>query len=96
LFGHERRIQGRTAPAAMISSAKQIRSEAPNQETLTSSGETGKPVTRETNHMHTLASEVTRTATAVVSDQAEITAIANEVSRICSTRKMTAPRERSL
>jgi hypothetical protein len=79
----------------MISSAKQIRSEAPSQETLTSSGETGKPVTRETSHMPTLASEVTSTATAVVNDQAEITAMANEVSSICRTRKMTAPRERS-
>jgi len=76
-------------------SAKQIRSEAPSQEIFTSSGATGTPVARETSHNATLASEVTSTATAVVMDQAEITAMANDVSRTCRTKKMAAPRERS-
>jgi hypothetical protein len=76
-----RRQRDPTNPAAMSSSAKQARSEAPSHDVFTSSGATGTPVTLENSQKPTLASEVATTATAVVSDQAEITAIATEVSR---------------
>ena len=71
-----------TTAAVRSSSAKQATSEAPNQEIFTSSGAIGTPVTRETSHRPMLARDVPRTATAVVVDHAEITAIARDVSMI--------------
>jgi hypothetical protein len=84
-----------TAAAVRSSSAKQPTSEAPNQEIFRSSGAIGTPLTRETSQRPMLTREVPSTATAVVIDQAEITAIARDVSMIWSARRIVSARVRS-